>query len=222
MEPRPSGARFWARTCPRPIFGTRRPLAKSRPIRSPADEVRPIPPPRLYPTRFLAIFPQGGFGNHDLRALVFGRERARGLFLAHGGRSQSLAPFGARRTKFAPPPHQGYIPPVFWPFFRWGVLGTTTFGRLFLGANVPAAFFWGPEAARIVSPHSEPGGPSSPHPPTKAISHPFFGHFSAGGFWAPRPSGARFWERTCPRPMFGTRSPVAKSRANPSRADEVC
>ena len=43
----PSGARFWARPCPRPIFGTRRPLEKSRRIPSPADEVGPNPPPRL-------------------------------------------------------------------------------------------------------------------------------------------------------------------------------
>ena len=85
--------------------------------------------------------------------------------------------------KFAPSPHQGYIPPVFWPFFRRGVLGTTTFGRSFLDANVPAAYFLGPEAARKVSPHSESGGRTWPAPPTKAIAHPFFGHFSAGGFW---------------------------------------
>ena len=43
----PSGARFWTPPCPQPIFGTRRPLAKSHPIPSPADEVGPSPPPRL-------------------------------------------------------------------------------------------------------------------------------------------------------------------------------
>ena len=76
------------------------------------------------------------------------------------GRSQSLAPFGARRRKFTPSPHQDYIPPVFWPFFRWGVLG-------------------------------------------------------------PRTSGAVFWARLCPWPIFGTRRPPAKSGAIPSPADEL-
>ena len=44
---RPSGGYFWARLCPRPIFGTRRRLAKSRTIPSPADEVGQPHPPRL-------------------------------------------------------------------------------------------------------------------------------------------------------------------------------
>ena len=47
MAPQPSSAYFWARLCPRPIFGTRRSLPKSRPIPSPADELRKPHPPRL-------------------------------------------------------------------------------------------------------------------------------------------------------------------------------
>ena len=38
---------FWARLCPWPIFGTPRPPAKYGAIPSPADELRPRPPPRL-------------------------------------------------------------------------------------------------------------------------------------------------------------------------------
>ena len=39
------------------------------------------------------------------------------------------------------------------------------------------------EAARKVWPHSESGGPTSRHLPTKAIAHPPFWPFSAGRFW---------------------------------------
>ena len=43
----PSGSYFWVRQCPRHIFGTRRPLVKSGPIPSPADELGQPLPPRL-------------------------------------------------------------------------------------------------------------------------------------------------------------------------------
>ena len=66
--------------------------------------------------------------------------------------------------------------------FPLGGLGATTFGGLFLGADTSAAYFWYAEATRKVSPHSESGGRSWPAPPHKAIAHPFFGHFSVGGF----------------------------------------
>ena len=67
----------------------------------------PQPPTKaIAPPSFWA-FSTGGLRDWGLPVLVFGRERAHGLFLAHGGRSQSLTPFGARRTKFAPSPHQG-------------------------------------------------------------------------------------------------------------------
>ena len=42
-----SGARFWPQLCLGHPAGTGRPLAKSHPISSPADEVGPSPPPRL-------------------------------------------------------------------------------------------------------------------------------------------------------------------------------
>ena len=105
-------------------------------------------------------FSAGGFCDGGLRGLVFGRGRTRGLFLAHGGRSQSLAPFRVRRTKLAPTPHQGYSPPLVLGIFRWWVVGRG-------------------------------------------------------------PSGARFWMRSCPRPIFFTRRPLVKSRPIPSPADEV-
>ena len=165
--------------------------------------------------------------------------------------------------------------------FPLGGFGATTFGRLFLGAALPAAYFWHPEAPRKVSPHSESGGRTSPTPSSKAIAHPIFGHFSAGGCWRPdlralifgrgcarglflahggrpqslgpfrvrrtnfahaprqgystpvfwpffrwgvlaaRPSGAHFWARLCPWPLFGTRRPPAKYGAIPSPADEL-
>ena len=120
----------------------------------------PTPPTKAIAHPFFGHFSAGGFWHHDLRALIFGRGFARGLFLAPRGPSQSLAPFRVRRTNFARAPHQGYSPPVFWPFFRWGVLG-------------------------------------------------------------PRPSGADFWARLCPWPIFGTRRPPAKSGAIPSPADEL-
>ena len=64
-------------------------------------------------------------------ALVFGRGCARGIPRAHGGRSQSLAPFRVRRTNFAPPPHQRYSPPLVLALFRWAVLGRGSWGSRF-------------------------------------------------------------------------------------------
>ena len=160
-------------------------------------------------------------------------------------------------------------------------LGPPAFGRLFLGAAVPAAYFWHTEAPRKVSRHSESGGRSWQAPPPKAIAHPFLWPFSVGRTWrpglravilgrgfggslslahggpsqspavfrvwrtklasptpqgysppvfvaffrwtnlAPRPSGGYFWTRLWPRPIFGTRRHLSKSRAIPSPADEV-
>ena len=47
LAPRPSGGYLCARLCPWPMFGTQRPLAKSRGIPSTADEVGQPHPPRL-------------------------------------------------------------------------------------------------------------------------------------------------------------------------------
>ena len=68
LAPRPSAGYFWARLCPRIIFSTRRPLAKSRGIPSPADGVGQPHPPRLQPTRFCGLFPLD-----ELGAPAFGR-----------------------------------------------------------------------------------------------------------------------------------------------------
>ena len=57
------------------------------------------------------------------------------------------------------------------------------FGGSFLVAVVPVAHFWHTEAASKVSAHSDSGGRSWPQPATKAIAHPSFWAFSAGGLW---------------------------------------
>ena len=120
----------------------------------------PAPPPKTIAHPFLWPFSVGRTWRPGLRAVIFGRGCARGLFLSHGGASQSLAPFRVRRKKLASPTPQGYSPPVFVASFRWTNL-------------------------------------------------------------APRPSGGYFWARLYPRPIFGTRRRLAKSRAIPSPADEV-
>ena len=145
----------------------------------------PTPPTKAIAHPFFGHFSAGECRRPDLRALIFGRGCARGLFLAHGVRPQSMGQFRVRRTNFAHAPHQGYSPHVFWPFFRWGVVGAPTFGCSFLSAAVPVAYFWKTEAARKVLGHSDSGGRTSPTPPTKAIAHPFLCHFSAGGCWRP-------------------------------------
>ena len=177
----------------------------------------------------------------------------------------------------APAPHQGYSPLLILGIFPLGLWD----GGSFFGAAVPVGYFLYTEAARKFLPHTESGGRSWPQPPTKAIAHPSFWAFSAGGLWdgglralvfgrsygwdipranggrsqclgpfrVPRtmlapaphqgyspplvlgifrwgvvgrgPSGARFWARPCPQPIFGTRRPLAKSRPIPSPADEV-
>ena len=118
------------------------------------------PPPKAIANPFLWTFSAGRTSRPSLWAVIFGCDCARGLCLAHGGPSQSLAAFRVRRTKLASPTPQGYSPPVVVAFFRWMNL-------------------------------------------------------------APRHSGSYFWARLCPRPIFGTRRRLAKSRAIPSPADEV-
>ena len=83
----------------------------------------------------------------------------------------------------AGPSHQGHIAHPFFGFFAAEELGDGTFGRLFLGVAVSAAYIWHTEAPRKVWPHSEPGGRTWPAPPPKAIAHPFFGHFCGGRTW---------------------------------------
>ena len=120
----------------------------------------PAAPPKAITHPFVWPFSAGRTCLPCLRAVIFGLGCARGLFLAHAGASQSLAPFRVRRTKLASSTAEGYSPYVFVVFFRWTNL-------------------------------------------------------------APRASGGYFWVRLCPRPIFGTRRRLAKSRAIPSPADEV-
>ena len=56
LAPWPSGGYFWTRLCPQPIFGTRRCLAKSRAIPSPADELASPTPQGYMPPVFVAFF----------------------------------------------------------------------------------------------------------------------------------------------------------------------
>ena len=120
----------------------------------------PAPPSKAIAHPFFEHFCGGRIWGRDLRVLIFGRGSARGLFLIHGGPSQSLAPFRDQRMNLASPSPQGYSPPVFWAFLRRTNLGT---------------------------------GPSGPY----------------------------FWARQCPRPIFGTRMPLAKSGPILSPADEL-
>ena len=141
-------AYFWHTEVPR----------KVSPHSESGERTWPAPPPKAIARPVLWRF--GRTWCPGLRALIFGSGCTRGLFLAHGGRSQSLAAFRVRRTKLASPTPQGYSPPVFVGFFRWTNL-------------------------------------------------------------APWPSGGYFLARLSPRPIFGTRRPLVKSRGIPSRADEV-
>ena len=143
-------AYFWHTDAPRQVWCN----SESR------GRTSPTPPTKAIAHPFFGYFSPGGSWDPDLRGLIFGRGCARGLFLAHGGRPPSMVPFRVTRTNFAHAPHQGYSPPFFWPFFRWGVLG-------------------------------------------------------------PRHSGADFWARLCPWPIFGTQRPPAKYGAIPSPADEL-
>ena len=166
LAPRRSGSYFWAQLCPRPIFGTRRHLAKSRPIPSPADEVGQPHLPRLYPTGFCGLFPLDELGAPAFGRLFFGRGCARRLFLANGGASQSLVPFRFRRTKSAGPTPQGCRPPVFVAFFRWMNLAPGPSGGYFGARLFPRPIFgsWRrlAKSRAIPSPADEVG---QPHPP---------------------------------------------------------
>ena len=79
----------------------------------------PAPPPQAIAHPYLWPFSAGRTWRPGLRAVIFGRGCARGLFLAHGGATESLAPFRVRRKKLASPTPHGCSPPVFVAFFRW-------------------------------------------------------------------------------------------------------
>ena len=92
---------------------------------SPHPPTKAIAYPPFWP------FSAGRFWDGVVGALVFGRDCARGIPRAHGGRSQSLAPFRVRRTNFAPPPHLGYSTPPVLALFRSAVLGRGIWGARF-------------------------------------------------------------------------------------------
>ena len=130
-------AYFWHTEAPRKVW----PHSESR------GRTWPAPTPKAIGYPFLGHFYGRRTWGRDLRALIFGRGSAGGLFLGHGGPSQSLAPFRVRRTNLASPSPQGYSPPVFWAFLR----------RTNLGTGPSGAYFWRGSARSLFLAH---GGPS--------------------------------------------------------------
>ena len=149
----------FGRRCARRLFLYTKAPRKVWPHSESGGRTWPAPPPKAIAHPFFGHFCGGRTWGRDLRALSFGCGSAHALFFAHGGPSQSLAPFRVRRTNLGSPSPQGYSPPIFWAFLRWTNLGTG-------------------------------------------------------------PSGAYFWVRQCPRPIFGTRRPLTKSGPIPSLAEE--
>ena len=174
----------------------------------------PAPPPKAIAHPFFGHFWGGRTWGRDLRALIFGRGSAHGLFLAYGGPSQSLAPSQVLRTNLAIPNPQGYSPPVFWAFFRWGVLAPRPSRADFWVQLFPWPIFgtWRPPAKYGAIP--SPADADAPH---QRYSPHVFWPFFRWGVLAPRPSGAYFLARL----IFGTPRPLAKSRPIPSPADEL-
>ena len=126
----------------------------------------PVPPPKAIPHPFLWPISAGRTWRPVLRAVIFGRGFVRGLFLANGGPSQSLAAFRVRRTMLASPTPQGYSPPVFVAFFRWTNLAPRPSGRYFCTWLCPQPIYgtWRclAKSRAIPSPADEVG---QPHPP---------------------------------------------------------
>ena len=169
----------------------------------------------------LGPFSAGCTWRPGLQAVIFRRGCARGLFLAHGGASQSLAPSRVRRTKLASPTPPGYNPPVFVAFFRWTNLATRPSGGYFWARLCPRPIFGTRRPLKsLASFRVWRTKWASPTP--RGYRPPAFVAFFRWTNMAPRPSGGYFWLRLCPRPIFGTRTRIAKSRAIPSPADEVC
>ena len=109
MGAAPPAAYFWHTEAPRKV---------SRHSES-GGRSGPASPPKAIAHQFLWPFSAGRTWRPGLRAVNFGRGFAGGLFLAHGGPSQSLAAFRVQRTKLANITPQGYSPPIFVAFFRW-------------------------------------------------------------------------------------------------------
>ena len=140
----------------------------------------PHPPTKTAPV--LALFRWAVLGRGSWRARFWAR-MCPGL---PAGTRRPLAKFGpipspADQLSPTPPPRLSPTP-RFGPF-PLGGFGTGAFGRSFLRTAVPGASRGYTEAASKVWTHFESGGPTLPHPPTKAIAHPPFWPFSAGRFW---------------------------------------
>ena len=101
----------------------------------------PAPPPKAIAHPFWWIFSAGRTWRPGLGVVIFGRGSARGLFLAHGGTLQILAPFRVRRTKLASRTLEGYNPPVCVAFFRWTNLSPRPSGSYFWARLCPWPIF---------------------------------------------------------------------------------
>ena len=127
---------------------------------------RPAPNPKVIAHPFLWPFSAGRTLRPGLRAVIFGRGYAHGLFLAHGGPLQSLAAFRVRRTKLASPTRQGYSPPVFVAFFRRTSLAPRPSGGYFRALLWPQPIFGARrplgKSRGIPSPAGEVGQPQTP------------------------------------------------------------
>ena len=180
----------------------------------------PAPPTKAIAHPFFGHFSAGGFWHHDLRAIIFGRGFARGLFLVPRGTSQSLVPFRVRRTNFARAPHQGYSPPVFGHFSAGGSWHPDLRGLIFGRGCARGLFLAHGGRPPSLGPFRVPRT-NFAHAPHQGYSPPVFWPFFRWGVLGPRPSGADFWARLCPWPIFGTQRPPAKYGAIPSPADEL-
>ena len=181
----------------------------------------PQPPTKAIAHPSFWAFSAGGLWDGGLRALVFGRGFAQDIPRAHGGHSQSLAPFRVRRTKWAPAPHQGYSLPLVLGIFRWGLCD----------GGLPALVFGRGRARSLFLAH---GGRSQSLAPfrvrrTKLAPAPHQGYspplvlgIFRWGVVGRGPLGGRFWARLCPGHPAGTRRPLAKFGPIPSPADQLC
>ena len=126
----------------------------------------PAPPPKAIAHPFLWRFSAGQTWRPGLRAVIFGRGFVRGLFLAHGGPSQSLAAFRVQRRNLTSPTPQGYSPPGFWALLRRTNLGTGTSGAYFWAWQCQRPIFGTrrplEKSGPITSPADELGQPLPP------------------------------------------------------------
>ena len=180
----------------------------------------PAPAPKAIAHPLLWPFSTGRTWRPGLRAVIFGRGCARGLFLAHGGASQSLTPFRVGGRSWPAPPPKAIAHPFLWPFSAertWCPgLRAVIFGRGFVRGLCLAH---GGPSQSLAAFRVRRTKLASPTP--QGYSPPVFVAFVRWTNLAPRPSGGYFWARLRPRLIFGTPRPLAKSRPIPSPADEL-